>query len=785
MLKRIKLIQGIGSYGQARASGFELAKVNIFYGENRNGKSTLCDILHSLEANNPELVLNRKAIPDDSQRPPKVELLFEADSGNHEVRFENAAWQNVEPECSKLYVFDQSFIHRNVITGQKQDRQNSENVTSFILGEANTALYKQLAELKGTVRTERSNLAEIEQQLGSNGITSAEEYANTALPAQNKQELEDQAAIQEQKMQLIATTLQNVGAIQTRRVLSSVAQQIDYNPTIETINSILIASLQDVHHGALFALNNHVSSHVNNPASFKGWAAQGLGFIKNDSCPFCAQKLGDNEKGLITTYQQVFNTKFDSFNSSTKQTLDQLRQPFLIPDSKDAISQLHLVNKDTISTYSEPQISGNSSLPNLIQLLDQRFLELLSAYDVLDNNRQSAMDFWFPILSQKYNAPYEPLQQIDFSGLIESMVAYNQAIYSYWQICEQINELLNQFKASTKTQQLQNEQSQITQNHNAIQMLIKRIALEPLCQQYREKRQHLSTAETAYNQRKEELELSQSVYLENYFDLVNGLFTELGSSDFEILKVPNNRGKQIVYELRVKFKGRPIPVEKVNYVFSESDRRALALCIFLAKILSLSSEEKQKAILIFDDPVTSFDNERITLILNKLDELQRQVKQLIVTTHYKGMASKAIKKFYQVAKSIRLTHTVNGIDIALVENSAMTASAHDVAFDRIKAFVDRVTNDNIITELRPFLEQEIRIRYKKQLVDLGASQEDLSVCINKLQERDVISGELATQLHTLRNSLNIPMHEIGQDALENTRSVARQILDVVYNGLTA
>lgn len=364
-------------------------------------------------------------------------------------------------------------------------------------------------------------------------------------------------------------------------------------------------------------------------------------------------------------------------------------------------------------------------------------------------------------------------------------MAYNQAIYRYWQVCAQINELLNQFKASIETQQLQNKQSQITQSHNATQGLIKRIDLEPLCQQYREKCQHLSAAETTYKQRKEQLELSQSVYLENYFELVNGLFSELGSNDFEILKVPNNRGRQVVYELRVKFKGQPIPVDKVNYVFSESDRRALAICIFLAKVLSLSAEEKQKAILILDDPVTSFDNERITLILNKLDELQRQVKQLIITTHYKGMASKAVNKFYQLAKSIRLSHSADGINIESVENNSMTASDHDIAFDRIKAFVDRAANDNIITELRPFFENEIRNRYKRQLMEFGVSRQDLSVCIDTLSDNRVISNELAARLNALRNSLNTPMHEIGQDAVENTRSIANQILDVVYNEMTA
>ena len=56
MLRRIQRIEGIGSYHSARAGDTQFSKVNIIYGENRNGKSTLCDIFFSLATNNPELV---------------------------------------------------------------------------------------------------------------------------------------------------------------------------------------------------------------------------------------------------------------------------------------------------------------------------------------------------------------------------------------------------------------------------------------------------------------------------------------------------------------------------------------------------------------------------------------------------------------------------------------------------------------------------------------------------------------------------------------------------------
>ncbi len=41
MLKKIKLIQGIGNFTKTTARGIDLGDVTIIYGENRNGKSTL------------------------------------------------------------------------------------------------------------------------------------------------------------------------------------------------------------------------------------------------------------------------------------------------------------------------------------------------------------------------------------------------------------------------------------------------------------------------------------------------------------------------------------------------------------------------------------------------------------------------------------------------------------------------------------------------------------------------------------------------------------------------
>ncbi len=783
MLKKIKLIQGVGCFTKTTAGGIDLGDVTIIYSENRNGKSTLCDVMYSLAENENHFILNRKSIPNDQAKPPLVELMFSTQAGNATATFKNEQWQVKNPECSKLYVFDQSFIHRNVITGQKLERSNSECMTSFILGENNTALFAALAEMNKKLREERSIISNIEGQLATHSVGNVSDYINSNLPAETKEQLEEKTAEYEASKQQITTTIQNIDKIKQRNVLSAVGAKVNYAQVCDSINAVLETNLQNVHQDSLVSLQNHITNHVNNSATFKGWASQGLAQIK-DNCPFCGQILSADAENLIAAYQKAFNAEFDKFNETTRQTLNGLRQPFSIPNTRENLIQHHEANKQLFQLYIEPQITTNPEVAPLAASLDQKHDAILVSFDAFFANSQQATDFWTPRLESKFATPYELAELVDFDALNTSAETYNRTIYDYWVVAEKINTVFNAYKDSLNKAQLNNQLIAVTQQQTLVSLALKRIALEPLCIQNKQKQVVVNRLEATYNTEKERLEQSQTVYLDTYFNLINKLFRELGSSNFEIIKVPNNRGKQVIYNLRVKFNGDEIPPDKINTVFSESDRRALALCIFLAKIISLPPEERAKAILVMDDPVTSFDNERIELILIKLDELQRGIKQLIITTHYKGMAAKTAKKFRYCAKALNLVYGNNTCQIHAVEIGDMIASDHDIAFDRIKAFVARETHDDIRTSLRPFLESEIHFRFKKPLVELGKTRLcDLSPCIEALKINGDILPDIEARLSSILNSLNTSMHEIGGNQLENTRSLAEQILNVVYNDL--
>ena len=93
MLQRIKLLQGIGNFSSTRASGIPLNEVTVLYGENRYGKSTLCDVFHSLATDDPSPIISRQTIPLDPTKPQKVEFGFvNAARANVVAKFENGTW---------------------------------------------------------------------------------------------------------------------------------------------------------------------------------------------------------------------------------------------------------------------------------------------------------------------------------------------------------------------------------------------------------------------------------------------------------------------------------------------------------------------------------------------------------------------------------------------------------------------------------------------------------------------------------------------------------------------
>lgn len=781
MLERIQKIENVGNYSRALAGGLPLGPVSVIYGENRNGKSTLCDILYSLSLNDPQLVLDRKSIIQ-GQEPAAINQLVELKFSDRQqaVKFRNSEWDSQPPEESNLYIFDHGFIHRNVMAGTKYSRENSTNVSGFILGE-NVAAFDALEVCNQQLRTDKQTLGKHKKELESHEIGNFETFIALPVPTQTLAELDADIQASKLTQEQLATQITNTTQITQRANLNSLSNDVSITTTSQAINNCLALSMEDVHDASKAIVTAHKSK-VNNKESFNGWAARGVEHLDED-CPFCGQELGAEAQDLIESYRAAFDGAFQTFVKETKAEVTRLRTKTLVDVSVVTLTERHEKNIATLETYSEDSIKDKLNELDHETLLAQRFESVAEALQALTEESTTTNETINAALTGKYDTPYNAVNLIDFDNLQAKIVDFNTAIQRYSEAIEPLNAMLIEFKDGQDVADLQEKKRLEAVNEIGIIFSRKRLNLDALCVQYNDLKAQIVTDTASYVTDKEALELAQKAFLNTYFVAINTLFTRIGSIDFAISRKVNRGGTRTIYDLEVKFKGQLVDNSKLHCLFSESDRRALALCIFLAKIQQLSDEDKAKAILIMDDPVTSFDSERISSILHILFTMNPTIKQMVITTHYKGMAAAVMKQFDDVS-SMKIIQTNAGSSFVATTKAEMTATAHDERYTEIMNFVKRTTLDNKLDKLRLFIEDEMMKRYKLPLIDLNLTEIDtFNDCINGLKDNNFIEENVATSIHGYRNTLNQPAHVLELWSFEDSRAYAEQMMNFIYNEL--
>ena len=778
MLRRIQKIEGIGSYHSARAGDTQFSDVNIIYGENRNGKSTLCDIFYSLASNNPELIKDRKAIPRQgtAANPMKVEFQF---ANAPTCVFSNETWATALPADCELHIFDHNFIHRNVMSGTVNNRENSENISNFILGEDNTELFETLKTEKETLTITKASLKSAKTELEASGVNDVATYVVSDLPTESIDELNTAIAESIAEQDSLTVQIGNVTQSKARCNLKEISTSFDITDTSNEINECLETSMEEAHTDAQALVQEHMAR-LKEQNGFKGWVSNGLAHLEDD-CPFCGQELEGDSLELINSYKVAFNEAFANFIKETKAGATQLLTKQLISIDEQAINQLHEENKRVLELYLEQAVV--EKIADNKQLINDTHEVVKSAIEKLNEKHEELKSQILELLNVKIETAYNSIEAIDFSPLQLAIDSFNEAKEAYKVVINSVNEKLTEFKGGLDSDALTTDKATENVNKKALESKKLRHTLEEKCATYRQLSTQVEQDQETYDNNKTVLEDSQEAFLDIYFDEINLLFQNLGSRNFNISRKQNNNGRKIIYDLEVSFNGTAVPRNKMNCLFSESDRRALALCIYLAKINKLPDEDKAKAILVMDDPVTSFDNERISSILNKLYEISPSIKQLFITTHYRGMAATAIKKFANTS-ALKIVKVANGSDFARTTEAEMTATEHDDAYNEITAFVNNEVNDNKILKLRPFLETELRHRYKDQLRANGATlRTDFSVCIDTLKDNNVISEAVAQEIHSFRTTFNPPMHVLMEMSIEDVRNTATNMMDLIYSRL--
>lgn len=784
MIKQINSINNVGAFREFPNGGsIQFEKLTFIYGLNTKGKTTLTDILSSLKENEPTLITSRKSIPIvNSNQSVRISVRPHNAPNQLPCAFSNNSWTQLNSN-DDLYIFGSDFIHKNLFTGLSIERQNKENFTRFVLGQQGVQFATQIAEDKRILRQKRGALPNILPAY-LRGKAEAEYLPflsidptsiNLEVTKQKLAELEQRLRQEQQRLQR-PTEILSIEEFSQFNVTITNVQEL-----VSQTNDLLEREFNEISSAAIAKLQEHIQNNFEISENAEQWIKEGLDTRKSDSenCSFCGQSL-ETAADLLNAYHSYFNEAYRNYISDISNTIESLRRQWGALN----YNSLNAVTAKQALLLQYAQLINTDAFTALVTRLN----ELL-----VSTNETSLSDIsgqFSQQVNQSFNSkerkPHEIVQSIDFSSLLENHANYQRNLSAISETIDSIREAIRLFKEPYRDlSQIRTRISELQTEIEAKKRAIARVEQNDASVSYQSEQQEITVIEGRITANEQALSTNQNQYLDSFYTRIDFHFKQFGSENFTLERGTDNRGHQPVYFLKVKFKDVEINDSNITKVFSESDKRALALSLFWAKMDFLTPEQKQNAIIILDDPVTSFDDNRIMKSITRIKEALRAVNQVVVLTHY----SHFIKNFLE--RGMNEDFTISFIEIAQnnttsflrrVERKKFTETTYETVILKIYQFINRESEEDVRTYLRTFLESQYFPHFYfgklRELEQNGYTSLNLS---DKIDHIFSDNDEVRAKFHEFRTTLNGDNHIFTSSNEEDVRSFACEMMEFLYS----
>ena len=784
MIKQINSINNVGAFREFPNGGsIQFEKLTFIYGLNTKGKTTLTDILSSLKENEPTLITSRKSIPAvNSNQSVRISVRPHNATNQLPCTFSNSSWTQLNSN-DNLHIFGSDFIHKNLFTGLTIERQNKENFTRFVLGQQGVQLATQIAEDKRILRQKRGALPNVLPPY-LRGKAEAEYLPflsidptsiNLEVTKQQLADLEQRLRQEQQRLQR-PTEILSIEEVSQFNVTTTNVQEL-----VTQTNNLLEREFNEISSAAIAKLQEHIQNNFEITENAEQWIKVGLDTRKSDSenCSFCGQSLA-TAADLLNAYHSYFNEAYRIYISDISNTIESLRRQWraLNYNSLNAVTAkqalllqyAQLINTDTFTA------------------LATRLNELIDSTNETNLNDESGR--FSQQVNQAFNSkerkPHEIVQSIDFSSLLENHANYQRNLSSISETIDSIREAIRLFKEPYRDlTRIRTRISELQTEIETKRRAVARVEQNDACVSYQREQQEITVIEGRITANEQALSTNQNQYLDRFYTRIDFHFKQFGSENFTLERGTDNRGHQPVYFLKVKFKDVEINDSNITKVFSESDKRALALSLFWAKMDFLTPEKKQNAIIVLDDPVTSFDDNRIIKSINRIKEILRDVCQVVVLTHY----SNFIRNFLE--RGMNDDFTISFIEIAQnnstsflrrADRKKFTETAYEKVISKIYRFINRESEEDVRSFLRTFLESQYFPHfYFEKLRELEQNGNTNLTLSDKIDRIFSDNDQVRTKFHEFRTTLNGDNHIFTSSNEEDIRSFASEMMDFLYN----
>jgi len=797
LIKRIRKIKGIGRF--LRVGHTEFGHLTLIYGPNCYGKSTLSDVFRSLANQNPDVLLNRQSIKRDGNPiTQEVCFSFKSDFNNTEqdISFINQEWDKKNFNCL-IEVFDSRFIEDNVFTGLTISRLNKKNLTNLLIGDKSVDLGRKIDNLKKSFRKKTNDISDFESLLKRNlddldVEISLQDFISIVKPEDIRKTKSKLKKFQESldKIKKVISEKKKVSELKE----PSIIDLKDPIPIVESIKESLVKGFKNINDTDYNRMRKHIEQHFAcRDGEEEQWLEKGINtYLKHNNniidsnCPFCSQPL-NTVLDLIETYKAVFGEEYESFCNGVFDKLDKKYQEFnTFLESLRSLE--NWINKNSaICLRWQDFFTENKH--DLFDKIDEVSLEIDKTNRKLLGLTEELADKFENIIDLKKKKPFVPINE--FPSIADLSSRYKE----FKRIRSEYNKVLRSFIFEIQTLKRRSSNDEVIEESKSIKVKIaeliteiKRHELASDIDKLKLFRKEKDEIKKEIREKQIELERENKEFIEHYFQETTEIFNRLGSNDFEIETTYSRRGDQPVYEPIIKFADVEITNDRLPYVFSDADRRALAFSIFIAKLKKKSETELKNTIVILDDPITSFDDNRISQTFIEIKKLSTDCRQLIIAAHHSRFLLDTYEKLRILPDSdlkfIEIKRDGYGSIFRPVDDPKTRLDAYAQELEKVERFINADPDINVSDvrrSLRPILQKELEWRFRRKLKEIY--YDGLGGLVTKLREANLISAEIAQQLYDFNDVLKDDHHDTISDIDEDTRALSRDIMEFIFERL--
>lgn len=694
MIKKFTKIHGVGRFSDysARGDGLSLGKINIIYGENSAGKTTLVSIVKSLLTNEPSIIIERKTYGQEDQY---CEILCEENQQSLNYKFQGNLWDG---NLRDVEIFDVYFVNDNVYTGLSISSEHQKKLYQFALGEEGVNLAKEIEEIKRDLQKKHEKLNNLKNQIElvvERNITVQDFVTLTKDESIGKK-------IENKKQEIkIAEAGQKIREKQLLVVVSRLELPVD----LTNLKNLLQRNIQEISKEYLEKVEEHKKKlHPVMVDETESWLQQGLSYVQttqDGKCPFCQQNLKEAES-VIDAYRQYFNEEYKELK---RNIVDYLKEV-----NKCSIEEVLNKKKNTILENNTLIEFWKTYLPKLeISDVDLESLSL---------NIKTEFTKIKQLIGTKLGNILESVDTELLDHFISLLQKINSAIDIY---NSQINEWNDEIKELKKKQP---DLAKLKEELARLEVQQKRFLPEvnKVCEDYRTIWKGVESQKQIVAEKEKQLKSAVSEKIIKYGKEINVYLEKFGISYRiqETKPMYRGRSKEPYLDYGIALQDYRIDLqEQLPHCMGEGDRNALAFAFFLAK-LNLD-EQIDKKIIIFDDPVSSLDRNRRRRTVEYIRDLSNKTRQVILLTHNDGFAF----ELYNTLKDIGMKPATREICNGKIDEWNIEEAMKHPYFIRIAKLERFLDMDETISAaearelIRLVLEDSLKFRYFKYFEQLG------------------------------------------------------------------